>query len=112
MDNGVLIPVVFRQVQLQLQVLVHFITFEINYIFLCLGRCPLKDNALPTIPNSYRSNVDNIKVYSDGFAEGYYDIDCNAGYALDSTSNERITCLPSGSWSEPLPQCKCRLFLF
>ena len=67
---------------------------------------------MPTVTNGYRSNADNVKLYSDGTAEGYYDISCQSGYALDPDIGGRITCLASGSWSQPLPQCNCMLFHF
>jgi hypothetical protein len=76
------------------------------------GRCPAIDGVLPTIPNGYRSNVDNVQLYSDGTAAGYYDISCEPGYALNTAIGGRITCLASGSWSQPLPQCNCMLFHF
>jgi hypothetical protein len=56
--------------------------------------------------------VDNVQLYSDGTAAGYYDISCNPGYALNTDIGGRITCLASGSWSQPLPQCNCMLFHF
>lgn len=71
------------------------------------GRCPLSNGELPKIENGYRSNIDNIKVYSSGVAEGFYDVSCSSGYELDSSIGGRITCLTSNSWSSPLPQCKC-----
>jgi hypothetical protein len=77
-----------------------------------IGRCPAIDGALPTVPNGYRSNVDNVNLYSDGTADGYYDVSCNPGYALNTDIGGRITCLSSDAWSQPLPQCNCRLFRF
>ncbi len=56
--------------------------------------------------------MDNVQLYSDGTAAGYYDISCNPGYALNTDIGGRITCLASGSWSQPLPQCNCMLFHF
>jgi hypothetical protein len=75
-----------------------------------LGRCPLINGGLPTIQNGYPSNLDNVNLYPDGTADGYYDVACNSGYALNTGIGRRITCLVSGSWSQPLPQCNCMLF--
>lgn len=71
------------------------------------GRCLWENDPLPSVSNSYRSNADNLRVFSNGQASGYYDIDCDPGYALDSTIGARITCLESGQWSSPLPKCNC-----
>ncbi len=75
-----------------------------------LGRCPLIDGGLPKISNGYRSNVANVNLYSDNTAEGYYDVSCEPGYALNTDIGGRITCLSSDAWSQPLPQCNCMLF--
>lgn len=71
-----------------------------------LGQCPWQNGALPSIENGYRSNVDHLTLYKKGLAYGYYDVECEAGYELDSNIGGRITCLTLGSWSSPLPQCK------
>jgi len=51
-------------------------------------------------------------VYTNGFAQGYYDIECEPGYNLDPNIGGRITCLASGSWSQPLPVCICKLLYY
>ncbi len=77
-----------------------------------LARCRLINNDLPKVTNGYRSNVDNVKLYSDNTADGYYDVSCQPGFALNPDIGGRITCLSSNAWSKPLPQCKCTLFDF
>lgn len=74
---------------------------------ICLDQCPLQRNALPSIPNGFISNADNIKIYGNSSATGYYDIECQAGYQFSNGADGRVTCLPSGSWST-LPECKCK----
>ena len=69
------------------------------------GQCPLQEGALPTVLNSHRSNVDNVKLSSEGTAFGYYDIECDPGFTLDPTIGGRISCFETGQWSNPLPQC-------
>ncbi|CAF3828691.1 unnamed protein product [Rotaria magnacalcarata] len=69
------------------------------------GPCSWKDDLL-TVPNSHKSNTTNLKVFTNGNAYGYYDIECNQGYKLDPTVGARITCLQSGNWSKPLPVCR------
>ena len=73
------------------------------------GRCLWENDPLPSVSNAYRSNTDNLRVFSNGQASGYYDIQCDPGYALDSSIGARITCLESGQWSSPLPRCNCML---
>jgi hypothetical protein len=62
------------------------------------------------VPNAYLSNVNNVKLYADGSAEGYYDIQCRTGYALNPNIGGRIACVAWNTWSHPLPQCNCMLF--
>jgi hypothetical protein len=64
------------------------------------------------IPNGYISNDNNVKLYSDGTAAGYYDVACEPGYTLNPDIGGRIACEAQGFWSQPLPQCNCRLFHF
>ena len=71
------------------------------------GRCSWENDPLPSVFNAYRSNAENLRVFSNGQASGYYDIECNPGYALDASIGSRITCLESGQWSSPLPRCNC-----
>ena len=75
------------------------------------GQCPWQNDTLPTVANGYRKTVDNLKLYSDGLAYGFYDIDCNGGFRLDANIGGRITCLDSGLWSQPLPSCICESVL-
>ncbi|CAM2719669.1 unnamed protein product [Rotaria socialis] len=69
------------------------------------GPCSWTDDLL-TVPNSHKSNTTNLKVFTNGNAYGYYDIECDPGYELDPTIGGRITCLQSGNWSKPLPVCR------
>ena len=79
-------------------------------IIIYLGGCPLINGVLPTVSNSYPSNVNNIRFDSDGTILGYYDLVCVSGYSLDTNIGGRITCLTTNSWSQPLPQCNGMLF--
>ena len=71
------------------------------------GQCPWQNDTLPKIANGYHKSAVNLTLYTDGTAYGFYDIDCNGGFRLDTSIGGRITCLESGQWSQPLPNCIC-----
>jgi len=82
------------------------VVFFFIFIFVHVhGQCRWKDGALPTVENGYRSSVMNLKTYSDDTAEGFYEVQCHAGYRLNEAIGGRIMCLESGEWSQPLPEC-------
>lgn len=53
----------------------------------------------------------NLKTYSDDTAEGFYEVQCHAGYQLNEAIGGRIMCLESGEWSQPLPECICKFYI-
>jgi hypothetical protein len=81
----------------------------INVTVIHSGQCQWMNDKMPSVANSRRANVEKLRLFDNDTATGYFDIECQTGYAPDEqSSNMRITCLESGSWSTPLPKCNCQ----
>jgi hypothetical protein len=85
--------------------------FETNSALVYLGQCLGGPDSIPSVLHGHVSDVSNLN-FTNGAAYGYYVIQCDTGYGLDPDIGESIACLDSGSWSDPLPQCNCKLFNF